>query len=123
MTVKLPLKQALAKDNKFGKPLFKSKKKHIYNPIFIMNLSDTYQKPVETTTNDTTSSQETGVKEIPSNIIKNEESKATLPVKKDKTVINKVSTDKESKTSDSDKEIPKKTESIQRLTLFDDDDI
>jgi hypothetical protein len=122
-TVKLPLKQALAKDNKFGKPLFKSKKETHLQSYIYYELIDTYQKPVETTPNDTTPSHETGVKEIPTNIIKNEESKATLPVKKDKTVTNKISTDKESKTSDSDKEIPKKTESIQRLTLFDDDDI
>ena len=39
-----------------------------------------------------------------------------------KTEVKEASPIKESKTA-SDKEIPKKTESIQRLTLFDDDDL
>ena len=120
--VKLPLKKTLAKDNKFGKPLFKSKKEiHLQSYIYY-EIVDTYQKPIETTLNDTSTPQEIKIKESSTDIIKNEDTEVTVSVKKEKTEVNEVSPKKESKTT-SDKEIPKKTERIQRLTLFDDDDL
>ncbi len=120
--VKLPLKQVLAKDNKFGKPLFKSKKEiHLQSYIYY-EIVDTYQKPVEITLNETSTPQEIKIQESSTDIIKNEDTEVTVSVKKEKTEVNEVSPNKESKTA-SDKEIPKKTERIQRLTLFDDDDL
>jgi hypothetical protein len=120
--VKLPLKQALAKDNKFGKPLFKSKKESHLQSYIYYEIVDTYQKPVETTSTDTSTPQVIEVKEDPSHIIKKEDPKATESIKKEKTEVKAASHNNESKTA-LDKEIPKKTESIQRLTLFDDDDL
>lgn len=122
-TVKLPLKQALAKDNKFGKPLFKSKKEiHLQSYIYY-ELVDTYQKPVETTSNDTSTSQETNVKDITIDIMKNETPETVASLETEKHEVKKVSQNKKIKKNDANKEIPKKTERIQRLTLFDDDDI
>ena len=102
--------------------LFKSKKEiHLQSYIYY-EIVDTYQKPVEITLNDTSTTQEIKIQESSTDIIKNEDTEVTVSIKKEKTEVNEVSPKKESKTA-SDKEIPKKTERIQRLTLFDDDDL
>ncbi|MGB0417705.1 MAG: hypothetical protein ACPGCR_02915, partial [Acholeplasmataceae bacterium] len=116
-------KLSLFNGEKIEKFSFKSKKEiHLQSYIYY-ELVDTYQKPVETTSNDTSTSQETNVKDITIDIMKNETPETVASLETEKHEVKKVSQNKKIKKNDANKEIPKKTERIQRLTLFDDDDI
>jgi topoisomerase-4 subunit A len=126
-SIKEPLKSLIAKENKFGKPLFKGKKEiHLQTYIYYEE-NDTYQQIVkDPQTNEALSTHDKIIEEtMPSNhetITTDVITKIDSPEKKENTK-KKTSLNEEVADSFLEKDIPKKTENIQRLSLFDDEDI
>jgi topoisomerase-4 subunit A len=126
-SIKEPLKSLIAKENKFGKPLFKGKKEiHLQTYIYYEE-NDTYQQIVkDPQTNEALSTHDKIIEEtMPSKhetITTDVITKIDSPEKKENTK-KKTSLNEEVADSFLEKDIPKKTENIQRLSLFDDEDI
>jgi len=126
-SIKEPLKSLIAKENKFGKPLFKGKKEiHLQTYIYYEE-NDTYQQIVkDPQTNEALSTHDKIIEEtMPSKhetITTDVITKIDSPEKKEHTK-KKTSLNEEVADSFLEKDIPKKTENIQRLSLFDDEDI
>jgi topoisomerase-4 subunit A len=121
--IKQPLKNMIAKDNKFGKPLFKTKKEiHLQSYIYYEEF-DSYQHIVKTpkivdVENLIESHKDDDEKRMHQNTIEMSPKKAKKEGNQNSNVI------KEDVTGTSkEDDIPKKIESIQRLSLFDDDDL
>jgi topoisomerase IV subunit A len=126
-SIKEPLKSLIAKENKFGKPLFKGKKEiHLQTYIYYEE-NDTYQQIVkDPQTNEALSTHDKIIEEtmpsknetITTDVITNIDSPEKKEHTKKKTSLNEEVAD-----AFLEKDIPKKTENIQRLSLFDDEDI
>lgn len=124
--IKEPLKGLIAKENKFGKPLFKGKKEiHLQTYIYFEE-TDTYQQIIkDSQSNEPSMKQEDNLDVQP---MMNQEPTLSEATSKEEKMPQKVTSKetlikKETPKESSEKDIPKKTESIQRLSLFDDDDI
>lgn len=125
--VKEPLKNVVAKDNKFGKPLFKGKKEiHLQSYIRYEEL-DTYQHVVKTVKAvDVKDQVESQVEDDALMIDQKPIELSLIDSKKERQSKAKALVEDEKETTKEtlkDEDIPKKTESIQRLSLFDDDDL
>jgi len=122
-SIKEPLKGLIAKDNKFGKPLFKGKKEIHLQTYINYEENDTYQQIIKDPQTKAHLPNHDDVVEDLHQVI---ESKSTLeqnisPKEKpsqEKTILREAVSE-----SSQEKDIPKKTENIQRLSLFDDEDI
>lgn len=124
--IKEPLKGLIAKENKFGKPLFKGKKEMHLQTYIYFEETDTYQQIIkDSQSNEPSMKNEDNHDAQP---MMNQEPTLSEPTSKEEKMPQKVTSKetlikKETPKESSEKDIPKKTESIQRLSLFDDDDI
>ena len=124
--IKEPLKGLIAKENKFGKPLFKGKKEMHLQTYIYFEETDTYQQIIkDSQSNELSMKKEDNQDAQP---MMNQEPTLSEPTSKEEKMPQKVTSKetlikKETPKESSEKDIPKKTESIQRLSLFDDDDI
>ena len=124
--IKEPLKGLIAKENKFGKPLFKGKKEMHLQTYIYFEETDTYQQIIKDShSNEPSMKHEDNHDAQP---MMNQEPTLSEPTSKEEKMPQKVTSKetlikKETPKESSEKDIPKKTESIQRLSLFDDDDI
>ena len=124
--IKEPLKGLIAKENKFGKPLFKGKKEMHLQTYIYFEETDTYQQIIkDSQSNEPSMKQEDNLDVQP---MMNQEPTLSEATSKEEKMPQKVTSKetlikKETPKESSEKDIPKKTESIQRLSLFDDDDI
>ena len=124
--IKEPLKGLIAKENKFGKPLFKGKKEMHLQTYIYFEETDTYQQIIkDSQSNEPSMKHEDNHDAQP---MMNQEPTLSEPTSKEEKMPQKVTSKeslikKETPKESSEKDIPKKTESIQRLSLFDDDDI
>ena len=124
--IKEPLKGLIAKENKFGKPLFKGKKEMHLQTYIYFEETDTYQQIIkDSQSNELSMKKEDNQDAQP---MMNQEPTLSEPTSKEEKMPQKVTSKetlikKDTPKESSEKDIPKKTESIQRLSLFDDDDI
>ena len=122
-SIKEPLKGLIAKDNKFGKPLFKGKKEIHLQTYINYEENDTYQQIIkDPQTKVHLPNRDDVVEDLHQSI----ESKSTLEQNispKEETSQEKTTLKEAVSDSTQEKDIPKKTENIQRLSLFDDEDI
>jgi topoisomerase-4 subunit A len=124
--IKEPLKGLIAKENKFGKPLFKGKKEMHLQTYIYFEETDTYQQIIKDShSNEPSMKHEDNHDAQP---MMNQEPTLSEPTSKEEKMSQKVTSKetlikKETPKESSKQDIPKKTESIQRLSLFDDDDI
>jgi DNA gyrase/topoisomerase IV subunit A len=125
--VKELLKNVVTKENKFGKPLFKGKKEiHLQSYIHYEEF-DSYQQVVKKPkVVDVENQVESQVEEEVLMVDQKPIEVSLIDSKKERQSITKTFVeDKKEPTKETtkDEDIPKKTESIQRLSLFDDDDL
>ncbi len=124
--IKEPLKGLIAKENKFGKPLFKGKKEMHLQTYIYFEETDTYQQIIkDSQSNEPSMKHEDNHDAQP---MMNQEPTLSEATSKEEKMSQKVTSKetlikKETPKESSKQDIPKKTESIQRLSLFDDDDI
>ena len=124
--IKEPLKGLIAKENKFGKPLFKGKKEMHLQTYIYFEETDTYQQIIKDSQSNELSMKNEDIHDAQP--MMNQEPTLSEPTSKEEKMPQKVTSKetlikKETPKESSEKDIPKKTESIQRLSLFDDDDI
>ena len=124
--IKEPLKGLIAKENKFGKPLFKGKKEMHLQTYIYFEETDTYQQIIKDSQSNELSMKNEDIHDAQP--MMNQEPTLSEPTSKEEKMPQKATSKetlikKETPKESSEKDIPKKTESIQRLSLFDDDDI
>jgi len=124
--IKEPLKGLIAKENKFGKPLFKGKKEMHLQTYIYFEENDTYQQIIKDSQSNEPSMKHEDNHDVQPTM--NQEPTLSEPTSKEEKMPQNVTSKKtlikkETPKESSEKDIPKKTESIQRLSLFDDDDI
>ena len=124
--IKEPLKGLIAKENKFGKPLFKGKKEMHLQTYIYFEETDTYQQIIKDSHSNEPSMKHEDNHDVQPTM--NQEPTLSEPTSKEEKMPQNVTSKKtlikkETPKESSEKDIPKKTESIQRLSLFDDDDI